>query len=76
MSAAEAVEYTKSVKQQELDQADHALAVSAEYKQKYFEATGKKWNAGSVVAGRPKRGTATARQEAAEARSVGNRRKK
>lgn len=76
MSAAEAVEYTKSVKQQDLDQADHALAVSAEYKQKYLEATGKKWNAGRVVAGRPKRGTSTARQEAAEARSVGNRRKK
>ena len=49
---------------------EHCAAVTIQIYQEFKEATGRDWDAGSRVKGRAKRGTAVARQEAAEAKSA------
>lgn len=67
MSLSEAVQYNQHMKARESAHSDHRRAARAHFAQDYAEQTGMKLDSGTRVSGRPKRGNATARQEAAEA---------
>lgn len=49
---------------------EHCAAVTIQIYQEFKEATGRDWDAGTRVKGRAKRGTPTAKREAAEARGA------
>jgi len=67
MSLEEAVEYYKHMQERKRRFSRHTRAVSHQIAEDYEAQTGLKWQAGQRVAGRPKRGGAAARREAAEA---------
>lgn len=67
MSLDEAVEYCQHMQGRDLRFKRHALAVSLRIAEDYEDQTGLKWQSGQRTAGRPKRGGAVARREAAEA---------
>jgi hypothetical protein len=74
MSLEEAVEYYKHLQGRHRRFLRHARAVSIQIAEDYESQTGLKWLSGQRVNGRPKRGGATARREAAEAaQSAGGR---
>lgn len=68
MSFAEAVEYAEHLKTWEATERRHRAAKKHLLNENYLEQTGMELKSGSRVAGRPKRGTATARLEHEEAR--------
>lgn len=68
MSLFEAVEYHEHMKKREGAHAKHQRAAKAHFAQDFEEQTGMKLSSGTRAAGRPKRGGATARQEAKEAK--------
>ena len=49
---------------------EHRQAHTSKIERDYFEQTGKKWNGGKTVAGRPKRGSQGAKKEAAESKNA------
>jgi hypothetical protein len=67
MSMAEAVEYNEYRKRRDREFSEHKQAAAVEMAEDYEEQTGLKLSRGQRTAGRPKRGNAIARQEAAEA---------
>ncbi len=68
MSLAEAVEYHEHMKKWEASERKHRPAKRQLIRDEFFEQTGVELKSGSRVGGRPKRGSATARQEDIEAR--------
>lgn len=68
MSLAEALEYAEHLKNWEATERRHRAAKKHLMNEDYLEQTGMELKSGSRVAGRPKRGTATARLEHEEAR--------
>lgn len=67
MSLEEAVEYQKHLQGRGRRFLRHARATSLQIAEDYESQTGLKWQSGQRVNGRPKRGSTTARREAAEA---------
>lgn len=67
MSLGEAVEYAEHMQAWEATERRHRAAKKLLLNEDYLEQTGMELKSGSRVAGRPKRGTATARQENDEA---------
>jgi len=67
MSLEEALEYHEHVQGRERRFLRHTRAVSLQIADDYEAQTGLKWQSGQRIAGRPKRGSVTARREAAEA---------
>lgn len=67
MSLAEAEQYHQYVKERDREHEEHRQAARLEMEQDYEEQTGEAWESARRVRGRPKRGSRTARQEAAEA---------
>ena len=67
MSLEESLEYFNHMKERNRRFAKHVLAAKVEIADDYEAQTGLAWDSGQRVAGRPKRGSAIARQEAAEA---------
>jgi hypothetical protein len=75
MSLEEAVQFSKHLRTDDLDHAERRLAHMLDTQLQYEEQTGMRWKSAKRVAGRPKRGTRIAKQEASEARhaTAGNR---
>jgi hypothetical protein len=70
MSLAELEEFDAYLNELDYENRDNRLAVALETYDEFRANTGKEWNAGSRKAGRAKRGSRAAKQEAAEARNA------
>ena len=70
MSMAEALQYESFCADRDRKHAKHRQAVAAQLADLYEEQTGLDWNSAVRKSGRPKRGTAVARREGAEARNA------
>lgn len=75
MSLAEALQYDQHKQASARSFVNHSLAVRLAIADDYEAQTGLKWQSGQRTAGRPKRGSSTARREAVEAKRSASGRK-
>jgi hypothetical protein len=70
MSLEELRERERYLRELNADFAEHVDAVHSRTEREFEESTGKSWSGGAQVRGRPRRGSAAAKQEAREARAA------
>lgn len=70
LSLEELIEREKFLRRRNLEHEEHRDAVTSKFERDFFESSGKRWNGGKTVSGRPKRGTAGAKREAAESKKA------